>query len=60
MERFVKQISAIDTDHLDKAQTRPLLTPDPLMMNRISEEIIQGNRKVSDDPLIQAMMMSQP
>jgi hypothetical protein len=57
MKRFVEQISEIDTDKLDLAQTRPLIPPDSLSMNRISEEVTQGRRKVSDaDSMIQAMM----
>ena len=60
MERFVNQISAIDTDNLEMAQTGPQLTPDPVMMNRVSEEITPGIRKVSDDPVLQSMMPSQP
>jgi hypothetical protein len=57
-ESYKVVIPKIDLNQFIENSTSPYyfeITPDPLMSNRVSEEITQGKRKASDDPL-QAMM----
>ena len=57
MERFVNQISMIDTDNLDYSTPTPKPQLNSLTKERISDDNTNGQNRVSDsDSMIQAMM----